>query len=86
MLHGAEILGPGRYAQFYSQKQRLAVAPSEVVDIDIAWPSKVEDYTALARLGRSVDLFQLPISKSTSRFLNAFARALQSIPAYLDEM
>ena len=86
MLRGAEISGPVRYAQFYSQKQRLAITPSEVVDIDVARTSKVEDDATLTWLSRSIDLFQLPISKSTSRYLDAAVGALQSTPAYLNEV
>lgn len=55
-----------RYARPYLQKQRLAITPSEVVDIDIAWSSKVEDDAAFTRLSRSVDLMQFSVSKSLS--------------------
>lgn len=43
-------------SQHYSQEQRLTITPREAVDVDIARTSKIEDYAALARLSRSVDL------------------------------
>ena len=62
-----------RYARPYLQKQRLAITPSEVIDIDIAWSSEVKDDATLARLGCSVDLFQVHISKP---YLNVVAEGL----------
>ena len=62
-----------RYARPYLQKQRLAITPSEVIDIDIAWSSEVKDDATLARLSCSVDLLQIHISKP---YLNVVAEGL----------
>ena len=62
-----------RYARPYLQKQRLAITPSEVIDIDIAWSSEVKDDATLARLSCSVDLFQVHNSKP---YLNVVAEGL----------
>ena len=52
-----------RYPRPYSQKQCLAITPSEAVDIDVTRTSKIENDAALARLRRGIDLLEIHVSE-----------------------
>ena len=42
----------------------MTIAPRETVNVNIARSSKIEDNATLARLGRSVDLSEIHMSKT----------------------